>query len=283
MTAVSATLHDGSLIDVVVRGDGPAVLIPMRTTPVEPDAAAQMRAWGAEPDAGEVIADGLADSGFRVIAADLEAHRMAHPAERTLTPDALSNDLLSIADVGGADQFAYAGYSWLGLSGLQLALRTPRLWALVMGGYPPVDGPYREMLAVTRAAHALSMAPKPPGNDQVPVEPGDWDSVQIQTDAAQTGQFVTLYEALQGFDDAEARRGLTIPRLAYAGANDEIAYGANWGDVTVRIAAPLIEHRAQLEAEGWSVELFPGRDHLAAMHSDVVLPLLRTWLHSVRP
>ncbi|MHA6668393.1 alpha/beta fold hydrolase [Homoserinimonas sp. A447] len=282
MASVRATLHDGSLIDVVVRGEGPAVLIPTRTTPVEPETAEKMRAWGAEPDAGEVVADGLADSGFRVITADLEAHRMAHPAERTLTPDALSNDLLSIADAGGAGQFAYAGYSWLGLCGLQLALRTQRLWALVMGGYPPVDGPYREMLAVTRAAHALSTAPKQPGNDQVAVEPGDWDSVQIQTDAAQTGQFVTLYEALQGFDDNEAARGLTVPRLAYAGADDEIAYGANWGDVTVRIAAPLLEHRAQLEAEGWSVELFPDRDHLTAMHSDVVLPLLRTWLHSVR-
>lgn len=282
MTSVRATLHDGSLIDVVVHGDGPAVLIPTRTTPVEPDAADQMRAWGAEPDAGEVIADGLADSGFRVIAADLESHRMAHPAEKTLTPNALSNDLLSIAAAAGADRFAYAGYSWLGLSGLQLALRTQRLWALVMGGYPPIDGPYREMLVVTRAAHALSTTPKQPGNEQVAVEPGDWDSGQIQTDAAQTGQFVTLYEALQGFDDAEAERRLTVPRLAYAGANDEIAYGPDWGDVTVRIAAPLIEHRTLLEEEGWSVELFPDCDHLSAMHSDVVLPLLRTWLHSVR-
>jgi pimeloyl-ACP methyl ester carboxylesterase len=284
MATSRARLHDDSVIDVVIAGDGPSVLIPTRTLPHDPATAEQMRAWGADPDAGPAMIAGLAAEGFRVIAADVEGHRMSHPAAETLTPDAMSTDLLAIADVAGAERFAYAGYSWLALSGLQLALRSDRLWALVMGGYPPIAGPYAEMLAVTRAAHAMSTAPKQPdaGADRV-VEPGDWDAVPVQTDAAQTRQFVTLYEALEGFDDARAERTLTIPRLAYAGADDEIAYGAQWGDVTVRIAQPLVEHGAQLEAEGWTVRLLPGRDHITAMHRDIALPLLAGWLHSVRP
>ena len=278
MTGRTARLHDGSTIDVMVVGNGPAVLLPVRTVPQDEATAETMRAWGAEPDAGLAIVAGLRDA-FRVIAADLEGHRMAHPAAETLTPEALTQDLLAIADAAGADRFAYAGYSWLALCGLQLAIRTDRLWALVMGGFPPVDGPYREMLAVTRAAHAFSLAPRPT-TPIAEVEPGDWDSAAVQTDPAQTRQFVTLYEALQNFDDARAARGLTIPRLAYAGADDEIVYGPDWGDVTVRIAPPLREHQAELEADGWTVRVLDGRDHISAMHSDAVLPLLTPWLRS---
>lgn len=279
MAGRAASLHDGSTIDVVVTGGGPAVLLPIRTVPQDAATAETMRAWGAEPDAGPTIIAGVRDAGFRVIAADLEGHRMAHPAAETLTPDALSRDLLAIADAAGADRFAYAGYSWLGLCGLQLAIRTDRLWALVMGGFPPIDGPYPEMLAVTRAAHAFSLAPRSTA-PIAEVEPGDWDSAQVQTDPAQTRQFVTLYESLQGFDDGRAARALTIPRLAYAGADDAITYGRDWGDVTVRIAPPLREHQARLESEGWTVRLLPGRDHISAMHSDAVLPMITSWLRA---
>jgi pimeloyl-ACP methyl ester carboxylesterase len=70
---------------------------------------------------------------------------MSNPAVDGLTPESVASDLLAIADASGADRFAYYGYSWLALAGLQLALRTDRLWALAMGGYPPLDGPYRAM------------------------------------------------------------------------------------------------------------------------------------------
>lgn len=279
MSGLAASLHDGSVIDVIVTGDGPTVLLPIRTSSYDEATAETMRAWGADPDAGPTIVAGVRDAGFRVVAADIEGHRMAHPAAETLTPEAMSHDLLAIADAASADRFAYCGYSWLALCGLQLAIRTDRLWALAMGGFPPVDGPYREMLAVTRAAHAASLAPRP-ATPVAEVEPGDWDSAQIQTDPAQTGQFVTLYEALQDFDDTQAVQRLTIPRLAYAGAHDEITYGPDWGDVTVRLAPPLREHRTALEADGWTVRLLEGRDHISAMHSDAVLPLLAPWLRS---
>src|SRR5439155_24481789 len=116
-----------------------------------------MRAWGADPDIGPTLIGGLSPA-FRVVAADYEAHRLANPAPSTLTPDNVAADLLAIADAAGAERFAWYGYSWLALVGLQLALRTDRLRALVMGGFPPIDGPYAPMLAVTRAAHAMATA-----------------------------------------------------------------------------------------------------------------------------
>ena len=242
-----------------------------------------MRAWGGDPDVGPTLIDGLAPR-FRVIAADYEGHRMANPAPDTLTPDALAADALAIADAAGAGTFAWYGYSWLALTGLQVALRTDRLWALAMGGYPPLDGPYAAMLDVTRAAHALSVAAAAaPPVDPVEVTPGDWDTVQVRTSEAQTQQFVTMYEALAAFDDRAALGRVTIPRLAFAGDQDTIEYGPAWGDTIVRIGEPLAANKAALEAAGWTVRVLPGLDHMSAMRSDVVLPLLREWLESVSP
>jgi pimeloyl-ACP methyl ester carboxylesterase len=273
-------LHDGSTIEVTVRGDGPAILLPVSAAPVEAEAAEQMRAWGADPDAGRTLATGLAagPAGRRVITADYEGHRAAHPAEKTLTADAVAHDLLAIADAGGADRFDYYGYSWLALAGLQLAIRTDRLTGLAMGGYPPLGGPYAAMLAVTRSAHrqALENRADPPVIKEV--EPGDWDSSELTASPEQTGQYVTLYESLRGFDETAALGKITVPRLAFAGADDVIVYGAKWDHARVDIGPALAVHRAELETRGWTVEVIPQKDHLSAMHAAVALPILRSWL-----
>jgi pimeloyl-ACP methyl ester carboxylesterase len=280
-----ATLHDGATLDVRVltgEDDGaPAVLLPVRTDPFDDAQAAAMRAWGAEPDLGHTLATRLAHAGFRVVTADYEGHLAAHPKPTTLTADTVAADLLAVADAAGAERFAYYGYSWLALSGLQLALRTDRLTALAMGGYPPLDGPYDAMLAVTRAAHELATAPRdsPAAEPAIEpgTEPGDWGSVEMTASAEQTRQYVTLYESLAGFDDRRSL-GLQVPRLAFAGADDDIAYGPGWGDVDVVIAGALRARRGELEGHGWRVELLPGRDHMSAMRTDAVLPLLLPWL-----
>jgi pimeloyl-ACP methyl ester carboxylesterase len=283
MSILTATLHDGSSIPLHVTGDGPAVLLPVRIEPFDDATAASMRQWGADPDLGRTLVDGLAGR-FRVIAVDYEGHRMANPAQGTLTSDAIATDVLAIADAAGAATFAWYGYSWLALAGLQVAIRTDRLWALTMGGFPPLGGPYPEMLVVTRVAHEASMAaasaePAP----EVVVEPGDWDSATIRTSEAQTGQFMTMYEALVGFDERAALARVTCPRLAFAGDADRIEYGPTWGDTVVRIGEPLAANQATLEAAGWTVRVLPGLDHMSAMRSDVVLPLLRDWLEAVSP
>ncbi|MGX9902099.1 hypothetical protein ACW0JT_23820 [Arthrobacter sp. SA17] len=150
-------LHDGTTIPITVQGNGPALLVPARLEPYPAAEAETMRLWGGDPELGPNLVNGLAGSN-RVIVADYEGHRMAHPAPQTLTPANLAADFIAIADAAGADVFGYYGYSWLALSGFQLAIRTERLRALAMGGFPPLDGPYKSMLAVTRAAHSASIS-----------------------------------------------------------------------------------------------------------------------------
>jgi pimeloyl-ACP methyl ester carboxylesterase len=275
----TARTHDGSIIEVTVLGSpgDPAVLLPVGTRLLEGPAADEIRAWGGEPNTGHALATALAAAGLRVIAAAYEAHLTEHPKPRTLTAAALAADLLAIADAGGAGRFAYYGYSWLALAGLQLAVRTDRLTALAMGGYPPLGGPYEGMLAVTRVAHRMALEPPAPVGEPTP---GDWDSVPFTRTPDQTLQYVTMYESLQDFDERAALAGLTVPRLAFAGEKDIIAYGSQWDDLVVDIAGPLAEHRAELVALGWTVETVPGADHMTAMRSDQVLPILLPWLEA---
>lgn len=276
-----AVLHDGTTIPITIQGDGPAILVPARLAPYTPAEAETMRKWGGDPGLGSNLVNGLARSN-RVIAADYEGHRMAHPAPNTLTPGNVAADFLAIADAAGADVFAYYGYSWLALSGLQLAIRTDRLKGLIMGGFPPLDGPYKSMLAVTRAAHSMSLeAPDNAAGSVAEAEPGDWDSASIQTNEDQTRQFVTLYEALQDFDDFSAAVPHDLRRLAFAGADDRIDYGPKWGDVQVKIGEPLATHKRTLVESGWDVQILPGLDHLGAMNSSIVLPILTGWLRKV--
>ena len=176
----------------------------------------------------------------------------------------------------GQIDFAYYGYSWLALVGLQLAIRTDRLSALIMGGFPPLNGPYAAMLRFTTAAHEMAVeaaAKKDEGtaNQQTAVEAGDWSSVQVTTSPDQTRQFVTLYHVLQGFDDCATQAHITCPRLCFAGSADEIQYGPKWGNVLVSIAGPIIAERAELKSLGWEVRVLDRLDHLQAMQQESVL------------
>ena len=280
-----ARVHDGSAIAVEVRGRGPTVLMAVNPQPVEGPAAEELRRWGTDPALGRNLIDGLADS-FRVVAFDYEGHVLQEPKPDTLTPANLAGDLLAVADAAGAGRFAYYGYSWLALAGLQLAVRTDRLTALAMGAYPPLDGPYEPMLRVTTATHEMAVAnasspPAPqPAADDDPAGEVDWSTVEVTLTPAQTRQFVTLYQALQSFDDRVAQAQLGCPRLCFVGSADEIDYDDRWGGVRVSMAAPLIGRRAELEALGWEVRVLEGLDHLQAMQATQVLPILRPWLAS---
>jgi pimeloyl-ACP methyl ester carboxylesterase len=278
-----AGLHDDSTIDVEVHGRGPAVLLPVNPQPVEGPQAEEMRRWGADPALGRTLVDGLGDA-FRVVAFDYEGHVLRVPKPDTLTPANLAGDLQAVADAAGVDRFAYYGYSWLALAGLQLAIRTDRLSALVMGGFPPLDGPYGQMLQVTTATHemAVANAASPPSTEP-PGEPAgepDWSQVEVTLTEAQTRQFVTLYQGLQGFDDRAAQARIDCPRLCIVGSADEITYDERWGGLQVSFADPVVRRRAELEALGWEVRVLEGLDHTQAMQASQVLPILRPWLMS---
>ncbi|MCP2258844.1 Pimeloyl-ACP methyl ester carboxylesterase [Streptoalloteichus tenebrarius] len=279
-----ATLHDGSSVELEIHGDGPTVLLPVNPRPAEGERADEMRKWRMDPELGLSLIRGLRDA-FRVVAFDYEGHVMAVPKPDTLTPASIAADLLAVADAAGADRFAYYGYSWLALSGLQLAVRTDRLSALVMGGFPPMGGPYAEMLRVTTATHAMAgpapSEPTPQPTQQRSSGAGedfDWSSAEVTLSQDQARQFVTLYEALQDFDDRAAQSRLTCPRLCVAGSADTIPYDERWGGVTVDIAGAVTRHRAELEAAGWDVRVLDGLDHTQAMQPANVLPVLRPWL-----
>ncbi|MFG1688417.1 alpha/beta fold hydrolase [Nonomuraea sp. NPDC049269] len=274
-----AKLHDGSTIELAVHGQGPTLLLPVNPVPVEGAQADAMREWGVDPALGRSLIDGLADA-FRVVAFDYEGHVMSTPKPDTLTPANVAADLLAVADAVDAARFTYYGYSWLALSGLQLAIRTDRLSALVMGGYPPLGGPYAEMLRVTMVTHEMSGQSPAPQQKKEPTEVFDWDSVEVTLTEAQTRQFVTLYEELRGFDDQAAQANLSCPRLCFAGSADKIEYSERWGGVTVDIAGPIIGRRAELESLGWEVRVLDGLDHTQAMQAPNVLPILRPWLES---
>jgi pimeloyl-ACP methyl ester carboxylesterase len=294
---MDVTLHDGSTIEAQEHGAGPAVLLPVNPDPIVGEKADELRAWGVDPALGRTLIDGLADT-FRVVAFDYEGHRMRHPAPLTLTPDNIAADLLAVADACAADAFAYYGYSWLALAGLQLAIRTDRLSALAMGGFPPIDGPYEQMLRVTVATHELAALGSAPVSgvpvarrsdqpaDAPPADPApasteeiDWSTVPVTLTPAQTRQFVTLYEALQDFDDRAAQPAVSCPRLCFVGAADDISYSERWGGVQVRMAA-VAEQHAELDTLCWELRVLDGLDHTQAMQPDAVLPVLRPWLRA---
>jgi pimeloyl-ACP methyl ester carboxylesterase len=220
-----ATLHDGTTIGIHVLGSGPNVLLPL--FPHE---------WA--------IADGLSDR-YRVVVMDYYAgHLQAHPDPESLTPDNVGRDLLAIADAAEAETFAWWGYSWTAVIGQQLALRTDRLTALIMGGFPPIDGPYRQMLQIceTLSTRGGSIYGLPR------VEP---------TDAAR--QFETYYRPLQDFDDRAAQARITCPRLAYIGSIDRPTLD---GELLIDMGATVERNRAELERLGWEVQIVPGKNHM---------------------
>ncbi len=270
----TATLHDASAIDIEVRGSGPTLLLPVNPVPVEGTQADQMRQWGADPALGRHRQDGLSGVA-RVVAFDSEGHLFAHPKLDTLTAANIVADIRSVADAVEAEAFAWYGYSWLAMAGLQLALSTDRLIGLAMGGYPPIDGPYAEMLQVTTIGSELATGVRTSGGEDA------WASAYLPPDQAK--QFMTLYEGLREFDDRAAQARLSIPRLCLVGSKDEIQYGPTWGDVFVSLAEPVVRNRAELEELGWEVHVLDGLDHTSAMQADHVVPILRSWVERELP
>lgn len=277
MKTVKAKLHDGSSIEIEISGSGPAILLPVNPVALEGKEAEEKQKWGVDPALGRNFINGLNDK-FTVIAFDYEGHRMSHPAPDTLTPDNVSHDILSVADTAGAEQFAYYGYSWLALCALQLGIRTDRLWALIMGAYPPIDGPYKEMWTVTKATYKMALHPQAPTPKKQTTDAYDWDSADLTISADQTKQFFTLYNALQDFDDRAVQSNLKCPRLCFVGSKDVQDYSEKWGGVTVDMATPLVAKADELKKYGWDVQVLERLDHITAMQPANALPVIRPWL-----
>lgn len=279
-------LMNGSAIEAGLAGTPVygTLMLPVAKKTVTGQEAENLKQWGVDPELGQHFVDGLTDL-FQVLFFDYEGHLFTHPNPEGLTAEQVVQDLLRIADEMNVDRFSYYGYSWLALTGLQLAVRTGRLESLVMGGFPPVDGPYKEMLAVTSATYELALQ-----NQESPVQQAaadeswnpddlDWDSLPVTVDPSVAKQFVTLYQSLKDFDDLSIQDKLSIPKLAFAGERDTIVYGEKFGKVTVDIAGLIRKHTLQLRHSGWDTEILKGSsmDHTKAMQPEAVLPIIKPW------
>jgi hypothetical protein len=75
-----------------------------------------------------------------------------------------------------------------------------------MGDFPPIDGPYKEMMVVTNKTYeqALNNQNYPVYDEQedhISPDKIDWDNIQVKMGTNQTKQFVTMYENLMEFDE----------------------------------------------------------------------------------
>lgn len=279
-------LADGTELKAGLAGNakGKTIMLPVAKETVYGPEAETLRLWGVDPELGEHFIEGLKDV-FQVLYFDYEGHRLQYPNPEDLTPEQAANDLLTIADKMNVMKFSYYGYSWLALVGLQLAIRTKRLESLIMGGFPPMDGPYKEMMVVTQKTYDQAVA-----NQHSPASDGpkdvnspeeiDWDNIEVKINPDQTKQFVTLYKHLMEFDDWKIHPQINIPKLAFAGEKDTIVYGENFGSVIVDIAGKLRKHKNELMRFGWDVKILDGEsmDHTKAMQPVTVLPLIKDWL-----
>lgn len=185
------------------------------------------------------------------------------PAE--LTAERVCADILSVADAAGFDRFAWWGYAFGGAVGLQLATRTDRLSALVVGGWSPLDAPYPAMLQAVRAN-----VDDPPSSSRM-----------VLREPAQYAQWATFWDSLQSWaeTEAEAVRGIQCPRLAIAGVAGEVISGG----VDIGYAAALVSNRPALQAMGWQVEIMEDHGHEVGLNPAVFVPQVRAFLDAALP
>ena len=246
-TLLSKRAAAQSSVRYEVYGRGPALFL-----------GSPISASNSAPDGDPIAAvrqgylDRLTDR-YRVIVMDYPPTGPdAVAAVASFDPDRVCADVLSVADAAGADRFAWYGYSWGGVVGLQLAARTNRLSALICGGWPPIGASYPDMAAVTQ-----------------------W--LAERTRRAEAELMVTFYRALEQWRDEEAVSKFTCPRMAFAGSGDTITTAGR----TVRIGPLVVERKADLERMGWTVRVVDDVDHNLFTRPEVVVPLMRTFLDPV--
>ncbi len=214
----------GNSIPFTVAGNGPALLT-------------------LKPHGGD---HALLTERYRVAVLDYPTAEMLNARDRwsAFTPDRVCSDILGVADAMGVRSFAFYGYSWGGVAGLQLAARTSRVAALAIGGWPPLGAPYAEMPNAT----------------------------------AERTMYSYFYDSLVNWPERQAIARIRCPRMAFAGSNDIIRAA----HVTARIGPLLAEHRVELERMGWVVRLVDGFEHELGFRPGVVAPLIRPFLDAAK-
>lgn len=179
-------------------------------------------------------------------------------APESLTADRVCVDLLGVASAAGFDHFAYWGYSWSAAVGLQLAARTNRLTALVLGGWPPLGAPYEAILQATRLKQDN---PEP-------------SSMKVLRSKDQYRQWGTYYNSMLGWSEADSVSRIACPKMVYFGADGDLVEAG----IPIRIASIIREHRHLLEQLNWAVHEIPNQGHGVCMAPELVVPPVRDFL-----
>ena len=178
--------------------------------------------------------------------------RTKNPQGLSFSPDIAAQEYVRIAAAAGVERFAWLGYSFGAAMGLQLACRTDRLTALAIGGFPPLNAPFKRMRDISqRMARA---APSLPAF----IEPGVlWTTVGF-------------YSALVSWPERQEISKLMLPRLVYMGDRDE----AQGLVERVPLADLLRSAEWQLRDLGWKLVWLAGHDHISARRPEISLALV---------
>ncbi|NIB38145.1 alpha/beta fold hydrolase [Pseudomaricurvus alkylphenolicus] len=179
-----------------------------------------------------------------------------------LTAETVASDYLVVADAAGVDRFVALGYSWSANAVLQVAIRTDRCAGVAIGGWPPLSGPYEELLefmvkwndglsarflkVITRNSIVRRLIPS--------------KKLMVFRNLTNMLDSITnYYKSLVGkWDEEKEIAKLTGPRITYFGSDDI-------GEPDMKLVIPLAENnrkrRSDLERLGWRVVELPGYDH----------------------
>jgi pimeloyl-ACP methyl ester carboxylesterase len=236
-----------------VQGQGQPLLIGL------PLMASFTQIFGSE---WQGVLDGYLDrlsDRYRVLRVDYPSIGGSHDiAPEDLTADRVCADLLAVATAAGFDRFAYWGHSWGAAVGLQLAERTDRLSALVLGGWPPLGAPYEGILQATRLKQADPEA----------------SSLKVLRSKAQYRQWETWYASMLAWPEAASVACIQVPKMVIFGTEGDLVEAG----IPIRIASIIREHRDTLLQQGWTVHEVPGQGHGVCMRPDLVVPPVRAFL-----
>ncbi|MDT9600601.1 alpha/beta fold hydrolase [Sphingosinicella rhizophila] len=198
--------------------------------------------------------DGLKEDFFLIVADYPRGFgRTGNPLGMDFTPGIAAAEYERIAEAAGVERFGWVGYSYGGAIGVQVACRSDRVSALAVGGFPPLDAPYQDMVDITtRMATAMEAAG---GVDPKLL----WSSVGF-------------YSPLPQWPEDEEMAKLEIPRMAFMGTED---IGVPLHGVDLPLAAILREAEPAMKRMGWQVAWLEGQDHVTTIEAAVSLPAVR--------
>lgn len=244
-----AEATDGCRLHYEVHGpaDRPALLIGYPWT----DGMAYT--LGAMTGEDEMVATTMA-ANRALVEGFAETYRVVHmdyprglppsegPLDGDLRADTVASDYVAIADAAGVDRFVALGYSWSGNAALQVASRTDRCAGVAIGGWPPLSGPYAEILGQLQTMIAE-------------LEPDDPVRAFQQ-------MIANYYDSIVGHWDEEAAvAALSGVRISFFGADD---VGVPELGLPLALAELTRSRRSDLERLGWTVAEIPGHDHMTA-------------------